>query len=254
MGRVGQVANFPFPFVSRLHCTAVQGDTHNTIVLVDQNSSNGTFVNGVRVAGACNVVLFAGDTVVLGANGEGGAKIPVGGKLATSAPPAATLVATEAQTTKKKKEKKAEEGGGAAVGSSSSSSSSSSSASFSDRLTVRSWKTGGTIAPLVAGAPSTVIIGRSEDRANHVIRDPRAFMLVSRAHCALLLGDAAAPGGGGRAGLLLKDLGKTRARMSGRVIRGSFHTPSECLCARPPAPRHRCWPSSLLQCLVPHAY
>ena len=212
MGRVGQVANFPFPFVSRLHCTAVQGGTHNTIVLVDQNSSNGTFVNGVRVAGACNVVLFAGDTVVLGANGEGGAKIPVGGKLATSAPPAATLVATEAQTTKKK----AEEGGGAAVGSSSSSSSSSSSPSSSDGLTLRSWKTGGTIAPLVAGAPSTVIIGRSEDRANHVIRDPRAFMLVSRAHCALLLGDAAAPGGGGRAGLLLKDLGKTRARKGGR--------------------------------------
>jgi pSer/pThr/pTyr-binding forkhead associated (FHA) protein len=97
IGRVIPGAAFRYLNVSRDHCTVVHGQQPRTIVLVDLNSSNGTFVNNVRVEILHEVVLVAGDTVVLGVNGVGGNVVPVGGTLVTSPPPALTLVVAEAE-------------------------------------------------------------------------------------------------------------------------------------------------------------
>ena len=95
MGRVDAGENFPFIFVSRRHCTArMKSRQDDSVELVDLNSTNGTFVNGVRVAGSTPITLFPGHTIVLGANGHGEAKVPVGGTLVSAAPPAATFVVT----------------------------------------------------------------------------------------------------------------------------------------------------------------
>ena len=82
---------FDFGFVSRVHCT-LQRDG-SAVVLLEDRSSNGTFLNGVRVPRFVPTRVALGDVVVLGCNGiTADTHVAVGGRCPTADPPSAVTL------------------------------------------------------------------------------------------------------------------------------------------------------------------